>query len=59
MKKYTQNIGILLIIIGTFTLLITRISTFSAHNWLLLSGLLLIVAGIFLHIRSIKQDSRY
>ena len=59
MKKYTQNIGVYLIILGTFTLLLTRISTFSAHNWMLLTGLLFIVLGILLHIRSIKKDSRY
>ena len=31
----------------------------SAHNWLLISGLLLIIAGIWLHIRSIKRESKY
>ena len=59
MKKNIHNRGIYLIIIGTFTLLLTRISTFSAHNWMLLIGLLLIVLGIVLHIRSIKKDSLY
>ena len=59
MKKYTQNIGVYLIIIGTFTLLLTRISTFSVHNWMLLAGLLFIILGIVLHIRSIKKESRY
>ena len=59
MKKYAQNIGIFLIIIGTLILLSTRISHLSTYNSLLIAGLLCIVAGIFLHIRSIKQESRF
>ena len=59
MKKYTQNIGIILILIGACTLILTRLSTLSTHNWLLITGLLFIVAGIILHIRGIKRESKY
>ena len=59
MKFFKQYIGILFIIIGTMVLIATRFSTLSTHNWLLLSGLFLIVAGIWLHIRSIKHESNY
>ena len=59
MKKYTKNIGLILIILGTLTLVATRVSNFSTHNGLLLTGLFCIVAGIYLHIRSIKNDSLY
>ena len=59
MKKYTKNIGLILIILGALTLVATRFSTFSTHNGLLLTGLFCIVAGIWFHIRSIKNDSLY
>jgi len=59
MKKLTPYIGLFLIIIGTIVLLLTRISTLSGHNSLLLTGLLCIVAGIVLHIRNIKHQSNY
>ena len=58
MKKYIPYLGIFLIIIGTITLILTRIDALSSYNTLLLGGLLLIVAGILLHIRSIKYESR-
>ena len=59
MKKLTPFIGILLIILGTLALVATRFSTLSTHNSLLFVGLLCIIAGIIMHIRSIKQDSRF
>ena len=57
MKKIGQYIGIILIIIGTLVLVATRIPSLTSSNAMLLSGLLLIVAGIILHIRSIKRGS--
>ena len=59
MKKFTDNAGVILILLGTTLLVTTRIGKWSTHNWLLLIGLLLIVAGVFVHIRSIKHESRY
>ena len=59
MKKHIKNIGLILIILGTLVLISTRLSTFSTHNELLLTGLFCIIAGIYLHIRSIKNDSLY
>ena len=49
--------GLLLIILGTMALILTRIETLAGSNSLLITGLLLIVVGIWLHIRSIKQES--
>ena len=59
MKKFGKNIGLILIILGTLVLIVTRFSSFSASNSLLLTGLFCIVAGIWFHIRSIKRDSLY
>ena len=59
MKKRATNWGLHLIIIGTLILVLTRISILSTYNWLLITGLLCIVVGIVLHIRSIKHESGY
>ena len=59
MKKKPRYSGIFLIIIGTLVLLLTRFHSLSSHNWLLLTGLCCIVAGIVQHIRSIKRESQY
>ena len=59
MKKLIPFAGIILIIIGTLTLIATRFSSLANHNALLFAGLLCIVIGIWLHIRSIKKDSRF
>ena len=59
MKKIRDFAGLLLIILGTLMLVMTRIPALVSSNALLLTGLLLIVAGIWLHIRSIKKESRY
>ena len=59
MKFPTPYIGIFLIILGTLALTATRLSALSSHNSLLLLGLVLIILGIVLHIRSIKKDSLY
>ena len=57
MKKLPHFLGLFLIIIGTMVLIATRFSTLSTHNSLLVAGLLFIIAGIILHIRSIKHES--
>ena len=51
--------GIVVIIAGALTLAATRIGSLSSHNWLLVTGLLLIVAGIVLYVRGIMHESNY
>ena len=59
MDKVKYYAGLFLIILGVLVLVLTRIASLSGNNILLLTGLLLIVAGIIVHIRSIKHESRY
>ena len=59
MKKFGRYLGIILIILGTLVLVATRIPSLTGSNTMLLSGLLLIVAGIILHVRSIKHQSNF
>ena len=59
MKKLTAYLSIILIIIGTIVLITTRFDILASSNDLLLGGLLFIIAGIVMHIKSIKQDSKF
>ncbi len=59
MKKYTKNIGLILIIIGTLLLVITQLAPFSTNNYLLIAGLFSNILGAYLLIRGIKKDSLY
>lgn len=59
MDKIKHYAGVFLILLGVLALVLTRIASLSGNNMLLLTGLLLIVAGIIVHIRSIKHESRY
>ena len=59
MKKYLPYTGIFLIFLGTIVLAATRIFSLTSLNSMLLIGLILIIAGIVIHIRSIKHESRY
>ena len=59
MKKLTAYLSIILIIIGTIVLITTRFDILASSNYLLFGGLLFIMAGIVMHIKSIKQDSKF
>ena len=59
MKKFAPFLGLFLIIIGTLALILSRLEQLSNLNTLLLAGLLFIILGIVLHIRSIKQQDNY
>ena len=59
MKKLTAYLSIIFIIIGTIVLITTRFHILASSNYLLLGGLLFIIAGIVMHIKSIKQDSKF
>lgn len=59
MKQIKRHIGILLIVIGTEALALTRIAALNGSNTLLAAGLLLILAGTMMHIHSIKHESNF
>ncbi len=59
MKKYTKNIGLILIVIGTLLLMATQFSPFSSNNIMLIVGFISNILGAFLIIRDIKKDSLY
>lgn len=49
----------MLIVLGTLALVATRLKALNSNNTLLLAGLLMIVVGIVVHIRSIRHASEY
>jgi uncharacterized membrane protein HdeD (DUF308 family) len=51
--------GLVIIVAGVLILVATRIPSLASSNGLLLTGLLLIVAGIVVHILLLKKDSKY
>ena len=55
MSTIRKFLGVALIVLGTLTLVATRLKSLSGSNVLLLTGLLLIVAGIVAHVREIKR----
>jgi len=59
MKKYSKNIGLTLLVIGTILLIATQIAPFTSNNYMLLGGLFSNILGAYLLIRSIKKDSLY
>ena len=64
MKSKTTHLfrryaGLALMVSGTLALCFTSIHALAGSNTLLATGLLLIVVGIWLHIRSIKHESQY
>ncbi|MBR1688710.1 MAG: hypothetical protein IJ710_09335 [Prevotella sp.] len=59
MKKFAPYTGLLLIIVGTLVLVAAFAAGLTHLRSLLLGALAAIVAGIVLHIRTIKRQSRY
>jgi uncharacterized membrane protein HdeD (DUF308 family) len=57
MKKYVAPIGLILIVVGTLMLAATRLQSLNGSNALLAAGLLSIVMGIVIYIRSIKSNA--
>ena len=59
MKKIASYAGLLLIILGTIGLVLTRIPAVGSHNSILTLSLAAIIGGIWLHILSIKREGKY
>ena len=51
--------GIALVVAGALLLIVAFVAGWTSSNWVLLGGLLLIIVGIILHIRTIKKTEKY
>ena len=59
MSRWKQLIGVVLIVVGALLLGIGYLVGWTSSNLMLLGGLLLILLGVFLHIRQQKKCEKY
>ena len=59
MKRYLKYSGMVLVFAGVILLIISELVGWTRYNSVLLTSLFLIVIGIFLHVRRIKQSGKY
>ena len=54
-----QLIGVALILVGALLLAIAWLVGWTSSNWVLLSGLIIIVLGAMIHVRVQKKQEKY
>ena len=52
-------IGVALVVAGAFLLIVSKIVGWTSSNLVLLIGLIIIILGIFLHVKHIKSAEKY
>ena len=52
-------IGVALVVAGALLLIVSKIVGWTSSNLVLLTGLVLIILGIILHVKSIKSTEKY
>ena len=52
-------IGVALIVIGALLLAVSYVAGWTSSNLVLLTGLIIIVLGAFMHVKCIKSDEKY
>ena len=58
-EKFASAIGVALVIAGALLLIVSKIVGWTSSNLVLLTGLVLIILGIILHVKSIKSAEKY
>ena len=51
--------GVALILLGALLLIVSYIAGWASSNLVLLSGLILIILGAFMHIKHLKSGEKY
>lgn len=59
MKKYSKYLGMALLSFGVTIMAAGFVLGWTAHNWVTISCLLLIVVGVVVHVAMMKCESRY
>ena len=59
MKRFLKYFGMVLVFAGAILLIISELVGWTRYNSVLLISLFLIIIGIFLHVRRIKQSGKY
>ena len=52
-------IGVALVVAGALLLIISKIAGWTSSNLVLLSGLIIIIIGLFLHVKLTKSAEKY
>jgi hypothetical protein len=55
MMTVKPYIGVALVVAGAFLLIVSKIVGWTSSNLVLLIGLIIIILGIFLHVKHIKS----
>ena len=59
MSGLKSYVGVALILVGALLLIVSYIAGWASSNLVLLSGLILIVLGAFMHIKHLKNGEKY
>ena len=54
-----KTIGLAMVFAGALALIISYLTHYTSHNWVLLGALALVVAGIVGYVVGLKGESRY
>ena len=57
--RFKEHYGMALVFAGALLLIVSLIVGWTRYNSVLLTSLFLIIIGIFLHVRRIKQSGKY
>ena len=57
--KFASAIGVALVVAGALLLIVSKIVGWTSSNLVLLSGLIIIVIGLFLHVKLTKSAEKY
>ena len=52
-------IGVALVVAGALLLIVSKIAGWTSSNLVLLSGLIIIIIGLFLHVKLTKSAEKY
>ena len=59
MMTVRPYIGVALVVAGALLLIVSKIVGWTSSNLVLLTGLIIIILGIFLHVKHIKSTEKY
>ena len=57
--KNNSLIGVALVLAGALFLIVAYMAGWTSSNWILLTGLIIIILGIFLYVRQQKKGEKY
>ena len=59
MRLLRKNLGIALVVAGALLLIVSKIVGWTSSNLVLLTGLIIILLGVIIHIKLTKSAEKY